>query len=253
MLNLTDIISKPVLSLSQGKALGSVENIVFDSKLCKMTYLCIFDEEYGDKRYIPSGLVLYACNNSVVVKSAFYFDKEIIENCPLRANVYSYDGKKSGIITDILLADDFTLLYLKDDSGKIIKRQNIVSFSTSAAVTCFDEDKIDKLKRIRPKKPVQKRKKVEDIKESTENIIVIGNCDNSENTNSENMHLRNIVPPYNYLVGRKTIKDIFDDNNKLIIKQNSVITKNIIDLCRRGNSLMILAKNSTKAKVQSNC
>lgn len=235
MILLTDIISKQVLCLSHANTLGTVENAIFDRKLEKMTYLCLFDEESCEKKYIAVSNIISAQNSTITVKKPSFYQGEITPNSPLKAEIFDPEGKKLGVICDIALSDDFKIMHLINESGKIIKPQEIITFSSSAAVYCENGKKPQYLSSM----PRQKSK--------TSTVKREENCEKTVNPPSHiPIQLINIVPPYNYLIGRKTLKDIYDGNKKLIIKKDSIVTLSTVDSCRKHNKLMTLAKNSKK-------
>jgi len=237
MINLTDIIGKIVINLYSGKALGTVENAVLTARADKLTYFSVFDEDSEVKQYIPCRYILNAQNNAVIVKNFTMHDSsKIVENCPLKSPLYNFDGTFKGIIEDIVVSETFQLLYIKDNNQNIVYKNNIVSFSKDAVIVCFDTEKLEKFKRIKPKiktpEQIVENKVNEEISDTT-----------IEETNLP-LSLKNIVPPLNYLIGRKTTAPLYDSDNKIIVDKNSVITGKIIDRCRKVNKLISLAKNS---------
>lgn len=232
MFNLSEIIAKPVYCISDAKVLGTIENAVFDKKLSKIKYFSIFDDDCGDKRFLPVNRIMSIKNNSIIVKNAAFYENAVNQNSPLRAEIYNYEGSKIGVVTDILINDDFSIKNLQNNNRNTIDNDNVISFSNYAVLICNDSEKLKVLKKIKPyKKSVNKITK-------TENKKIL------PQKNNNTIHLRNIVPEYNYLIGRKAEINIYSDNKDLLIKQNNYITKNVIDLCRKHNKLMILAKNS---------
>jgi uncharacterized protein YrrD len=314
MINLTDIISKPVICLSSATTLGTIENAVFDKKLSKVSFLCIFDEELGEKKYIPVSSIINATNNAVTVKSGMYCQKEIQPNSPLKAEIYDCEGNAEGYISDIALDEELKVVEILTSVRTVIKPQNIVSFSPAAAVFYKEGQKPLYVNRIK-NKPVKKsaaeaeiypektekeekqknalsgENKSENNCENTaaeENLIdlekgqenlknpdILSNEDNTHKLNQNTKNITennqqpdipayqtvadnflsaipirfiNIVPPYNYLIGRKIVSDIYDENRKIIAAKDSLVTMNTVDICRRHNRLMTLAKNSKKIK-----
>ncbi|MDD4002789.1 MAG: hypothetical protein PHE12_01140, partial [Clostridia bacterium] len=67
MIKLTEIISKPVISISSGVIFGTVDNAVFNKKFC-LTHLSVFDEK-SNAALIPASRILHAENNAVIVKN----------------------------------------------------------------------------------------------------------------------------------------------------------------------------------------
>lgn len=239
MILITEIISKPVLCLSCIAAAGTVENAVFDKKLSKIAYLCVFNEKSGETKYLASKNILNAQNNAVTVKSTV-FEGYVTPNSPLKAPLYDCEGTLLGIIEDIALDNELKTLYVTC-GGKQIKQEEIISFSPEFAVFAENGIKPRYIKRSRSSCCKDNSKKQQLTDEQTENIDK-----EYDNNNDVPIQLNNIVPPYNYLIGRKATEDIFDKNKNLIIKKNGIITLKTIDTCRKNNRLMTIAKNSKK-------
>lgn len=235
---ITEIISKPVLCLSDATTAGTVQNAVFDKKLSRITYICVFEEQSGNIKYISASNIISAAKNAVTVKNSIYFD-EVAVNSPLKAAIYGCEGEFLGVIEDIALTDDLKVLYLKEGGGKIIKPQQVITFSPFAAVYCENGQKPRYIKNTANPSDTKKQKKTPSEKTNT-----------TKRKDKKEMPIcfYNIVPPYNYLIGRKTTADIYDNNKKLIIKKSGIITLKTIDLCRKNNMLMRIAKNSKKTK-----
>lgn len=307
MFNITDLIAKPVISLCEGIVLGTVANAVFDQKLKKVKYLAVFNEDKEDKLYIPSSYIFNALNNAVIIKnSPLPANTKVLENSPLKAPVYLYDGAESGYISDMEIDDKLEVVNLKKDDGSILEIKNIISFSSDAVIVCFDKDKLANLKKIKPKKAAADKKdnadcikkteampieikaapeiininEIETIpeeinnfsadiidgkketpvdisekeKETSDNISAkIKEADTAEINNTEIInesdnediyYIRNIVPLFNYLIGRKSTENIKNQINEIIVPKNSVITIDHIDKCRKYGKLLLLAKYS---------
>jgi sporulation protein YlmC with PRC-barrel domain len=326
MIKLTDIISKPVICVSSASTLGTIENAVFDKKLSKVSFLCVFDEELGEKKYIRASSIINTANNAVTVKSGMYCQNEIKPNSPLKARIYDCEGNAEGYISDIVLDEELKVLKILTSDRTAIKPENILSFSPAGAVFYKEGQKplyVNRIKNKSVKKSAarteihaeqtekeEKQKNAlsdesEQNKSETENTPAKENSEkeqknlknppseennthkeditqksesdenkpksneNPENIIAENnpppdipacqtaagnflsavpIRFINIVPPYNYLIGRKITSDIYDENRKVIAGKDSVITMNTVDICRRHNRLMTLAKNSKKIR-----
>lgn len=250
MIYLTDVISKSVVSLSEGKILGTVENAVFNNKPDKLTHLAVFDENLEDRLiYIPVNHIINASNNAVIVKSFNYAENiNISENSPLRSFIYLHDGTAAGIVEDIVLNEKFEIVHLRDNNNNFINIKNIISFSNNVLVVCYDNELTQKLKKIKPAKKSGQKKQIitETAERSTNKPQENKDIDILPQTDSSGIpaYFRKIVPPFNYLIGRKTTAIIYDKNKELISDINSVITANVVDRCRRTGNLMALARNS---------
>lgn len=226
MIKLTEIINKPIISISSGVILGAVENAVFNKKLC-LTHLSVFDREKSNAVLIPASRILHAENNAVIIKNITISNSTAQVNCPLNATVYLYDGSIYDTVNEIILNKDFSLKEIRCAGGKLITYENIISFSKNAVIVCFCEETAQQLKKIKPaRKPRQNAV-------STGNNII----------DKDILSPRKIVPKFNYLIGRKVTKTVhFGD--KVIAPANSIITSKTIDICRKYGKLIALARNN---------
>lgn len=284
MYRLTDIISKPVVSISEGKQIGTAESAVFSKSLSKLTHISVFDLELEDKVYIPSSCILSMEKEAIMVKGSCTADPPPEDNCPINAPVYDEEGGLLGRTTDILLDNDFAVTEIDISEGGKLSPKNIISYSKHTIIACFDIEKAKKLKKLRT--PAKKAKKepqenVSSLQDTITQVMEllpfglsaagsffsaagesgqegmnsdfnIGNQAPAEDLRTEDeppedfpeQEIRKIVPPFNYLIGRKVTSDLYGVSDKPIIKKDSIITAKDIDICRRYGKLIALAKNS---------
>lgn len=157
MYRLTDIISKPVISIADGKQVGTAESAVFNKSLSKLTHISVFDLELEDKVYIPSSLILSMEKEAVMVKGAALEDPPPEENCPINAFIYDEQGGLLGRTADIILDKNFSVAQIEIAGGGNLCPQNIISFSKHTIVACFDVEKAKKLKRLRAQRTRSKK------------------------------------------------------------------------------------------------
>jgi sporulation protein YlmC with PRC-barrel domain len=269
MLKLTDLISKPVVSLAEGRLVGTAQNAVFDKKLKKMQYLAAFDENGGEDVFIPASSVVACENHAVIVKCVpAPRTKEISVNSPLKARVFLHDGSSAGAVGDIVLNDDFTVSHIERDNGGDVAPEQVVGFSAEAAVVCFDEEKLKQLKRLRPPKPAEENAGERGEAETParnagdergeERTPAVSDEAGEQGERGENapeipqrgaeenkpeIAVRNIVTKFNYLIGRRVTADVYFHNIPLI-RGYSVVTAAHIDICRKYGRLIELAKNT---------
>lgn len=299
MYRLTDIISKPVISISEGKQIGTAESAVFNKTLSKLTHISVFDLELEDKVYIPASYILNMEKEAIMVKGASPQDETPLEdNCPINAPVYDEEGGLLGRTTDIHLDKTFSVIEIDVAEGGKFSPQNIISYSKHAIVACFDVEKAKKLKKIKAPASKKKEKPQEEAplqdtitqvmellplglsaagnlyrnftqgnlsgengnpqgfpspQNSSQYLFNTPNGDNQFQSDQEydetayalsKNDIRKIVPPFNYLLGRKATANLYGLSDKPIVIKDSIITTKEIDICRRHGKLIALAKNS---------
>lgn len=154
MYNLSELISKPVIDISDGRVIGTLENAVFSKKLSKVRYLVIFNENREDKIYLPSSYILNAHRQAIMAKSSPpEIENAPADNSPLKAEVYLHDGLMTDVVTDIILSQAFAVEKLSLQSGADLDIDDILSFSTDTVIVCYDKTAAASIKRTRIKKP----------------------------------------------------------------------------------------------------
>lgn len=141
----SNLVSSPVISLYEAKEAGSVENIVLDAKLKKITGLIIFDEINNQKYYLNTKNIYSMSkieeNFCIYIKNMLFLKNELpIINNPINKQAYILGEEKLGYIKDILLEDFLVKEYICS-SGKSFLPENIFSANE---IIIFSKNKIKK-------------------------------------------------------------------------------------------------------------
>ena len=255
MYNTTEIISKPVINLYNGKLEGTVKNICFDPKLKKVTNLILFEDEDGEECVLDINKVYKIGINAITIKNSegllpTLFASKIDYNNQINNEVYNLEGEKLGTVTDITLTDNYKV-------EKIIVAQqeftpnNVVSFGSNNLIINSSGAKYIK-DNYKPK-VVQKPKQLDLVKilpkiaEPAEDKIPkieFSELDIKPKQNykiSENPLPQRMITNQNYLLGRKLSKTIYGQNNEIIAKKDCLITEKILLAAKSHNKLVELA------------
>lgn len=61
------------------------------------------------------------------------------------------------------------------------------------------------------------------------------------------LNLRRCSANFGFLIGRRVEYDVYNGRNERIVKRNTIITNNILDICKKWGKLIILARNSVRS------
>ncbi len=217
MYKVSELLGKPLLSLSEAKILGTVANILFDEKMLKGVWVVLYDND-DETRYLPLMKLVNFESDAVVVKNADGLEIEPkigLEN-PINSPVFNQDGKLLGGLRDIVMEGIKVTAFVLDDitvsSDKLLSAGSVLVFNDSGR----------SIKLTRPQKSApEKEEKDEALTKKAA-----------------------FAPSYDFLLGKKTQRNIFASDGKLIVHEGESITYSIIDTAKREGKLVILALNA---------
>lgn len=240
MYKISDLISTPVISLFECEYLGIINNIYFDSKQKKCTYVCILNESENIKKIIKIQDIYKIGKECVFVKNKSNInlktdcDKELFNSFSLiNLLVFNLEGLKLGISHDIIIDKNFNLDKIILNNSQELNSKEI--FNISKSMILISKSKISTLK-FKPKSNVIKQN-------IPNNKVIILNKDKQEEkepiTNNEK-----IITDYRFLIGRKLLKDIQSFNGEVIAKKSTAISKDIIKKASLIGKLVEVARYS---------
>lgn len=279
MIKLTEILSKPIISLSNCKTEGIVRDAVFDKNFKRLKFLILFDndEHLDDKSLNINSIYSYGENAivvkddedlSLVVSNMQTCDKSNVINC----NCYTYLGKFLGKVVDILLDEKY---YVK---GLVVGQTTIEinDIINTGEDTVIVQDKEVKINVTNLKRKKKKCVQLQDIKLDNSQKVYILNPQEKfeeaevkeENTNIEEdvkewkektvkempkikykltelpSNPMLVTTNYEFLIGRKLDRNLYSQNLELIARKNTKITTDIINKARLLNKTRELIKFS---------
>ncbi len=229
MIKLTDIISKPVVSIFDCKYVGIIENVLFNKSKKNVEFLIVYDEK-DDIEYIITPKSIINLNNYVLIKNVgelcLKSDLELqtssFENL-INKDVINLTGENLGKINEVNLDQKLNINSLETIKNTTINVKNIVKIED---VVLHSNNKINMYKYkskacFKPQKtevPVL----VQDIKPKLP----------IKTTINEKLLLNRVV--YNTIY----------NGSEAIIKSNSIITNSIIETAKKYGKLKELVKYS---------
>ena len=233
---LTELLQKPILSLYEGEILGNIDKIFFNKQKNKITSFEVIDDE--DLGYCLQPKFIYSIGkHATTIKNkqnlilSLNLTDEGCQVLPISVKTYSLQGEYLGIVKDYVINNKFELEKLILDNQCEIKFDDVASVGSNSIVVYYDQKHVNINSfryRIKPKSASNNKVKVLPKLFSTFNKI-----SPSPSTKKEN-----------FMIGRICTKDIFDNQQNIIIKQNSTITNQTLAIASSKNKLQELMKYS---------
>ena len=222
---LSELLQKPLLCLYEGELLGNINKVYFDKIKKKIKSFEILNDE--DISYFLYPKYIYTIGkHATTIKNKQHLVLSLNEEndnnvLPINAKVYSLQGEYLGVVKDYSILDNQQLININD----------MASFSSNSIVVYCTEEHININSfryRIQNKNTQTQKVKVLPKLFSSFNKIAPSPTDKKQN----------------FIVGRICTKDIVDNQQNIIIKQNSTITEQTLALASNKNKLQELIKYS---------
>lgn len=267
MIKLTDILSKPVVSLSGSKTEGIIKSAIFDKNFKRLKFLILFDNnELTTEKALNIKNIYSLGENAIIIKDELSLELELScvkiddKTLPINNFVYTYLGKYLGQVSDIVLDEKFYIDYIIAGDKKI-EIKDIISSGLDALIVQDEHKKvkINSLKRRQKTVSIQNintnNEKVYILEENTQVLPELNNIEHSEIVLDDNINNeekvekpeeeikkpkvvyklsetpfvpKTITSNYEFLLGRKLEKNIYSPTRELIAKKNTKITKETI-------------------------
>lgn len=244
MFKLSEILSKPILSLFNGKIEGIIKTAIFDKKLLKIKYLIIFDEsEQNDEFAIATSSIFSIGENAIVIKNSSClepmsnFEPQISNNSPINLSAYTTKGTGLGKVTDIFFDEKFNVQKICLSNSNAIAISELASFSHNALVIQ------DKGKKVNVSKySEQKRPRLILSKEQ----VTILRTDNIQPLQTNLQHKTATLPSkvtssVNFLIGRIITQNLYSQSKELIAKKGSPISLKTIENAKKNGKIKELS------------
>lgn len=240
MLYCKDFSSLSILSLYEGELLGVVDKLYFDKKMKKLTEIELLGQN-GIKLMLSTKNIYRVGKNAITVKNNQAV--ELRENnqdfcvAPLDSKAYSINGEFLGVVQEIALSDKYLTQKIMLDNGQILEVEDIATSGKNTLIFYNQANKVN-LKHFTPKQPKALKRKTVQVAEVQP--IGRGVC-KTEKVETKISSSQDT----NFLIGRICTKDIYNFNNELLIKANSIVSKkNISEINKYGRlrELMLYSK-----------
>ena len=232
---ISKLLGKPVISIYNGTLEGYIKNALLDKKMNKLLWLEIFDDDSQEEKLVEAKYVYCLLNDAVMLKNSdgiYVAETTMFEGInPIGCKVYDINGTFAGKITDVTFDERlFVDKILLQDEMTLEKRDILVANGNIAIKKTTENIKISNFK---------PRTKIFDMN-INEQIVEIQN----ESKASKSPLPKKIPAGYEFLIGRKVGQNIYADNKQIIVKKQSKITSQIIDVASRNGKLKELTSLS---------
>lgn len=242
-MQLSDILSKPVISLYDGTNEGFIINACFNKNLQRLKYLIVAGQEKTDEEeiYILDVSNIYkigkdaiVIKNNVSLELLSNYEGVISINNPINSIAYTTNGESLGPVKDVSLNNELNLIEYKL-SGSNIPSTRLASFSENTILFQTDIETVN-IKKYKPtfKKP---------IKESNQSvkILALPKVEENKKYKLQEATIQRLTGNTSLLLGRKLTKQIQSQNGELIAKKDSRITPKTIASATNHQKLRELA------------
>lgn len=231
---LTELLQKPLLSLYEGELLGNIQKVFIDKNKKKIVNFEILNEDEICYWLNPKHIYTIG-KNAITIKNKQNLVLAINDNAnyhlPINVKVYSLQGEYLGIAKDYSLNEKYCLENLILDTPQIIPFTDIASFSNNSIVVYLAQQPHNiNAFRYRITHKSNDDNKVKGLPKLFASFNKIAPSPNNKQDN--------------FIIGRICTKDIFDNQQNIIIKQNSTITEQILAIASSKNKLQELMKYS---------
>lgn len=232
---LSELLQKPLLCLYEGELLGNINKVSFNKVKKKITSFEIINDE--EISYSLSSKYIYTIGkHAITIKNKQNLILSLNETndsstLPINAKVYSLQGEYLGIVIDYSISDKYQLENLILDNQKLIPISDMASCSSNSIVVYYSQEHIN---------INSFRYKIQNKNNQNSKVKVLPKLFSSFNKIDPNPTNKK----ENFIVGRVCTKDIFDNKQNIIIKQNSTITEQTLALASSKNKLQELMKFS---------
>lgn len=248
MYNLSEIIGKSIISLYEGKVLGTITNVAFEKKLKKITHFIFFETENDEVEFvIHSNAIFAAGKNALVIKNASAveplsnLEPQIALCSPINLQVFTTQGACLGKVCDVFIDATFNVCSIAISNGETLSAQEVVSFSDNAILIQDKNVKINTSKLSKQNRPklIKTETPVTILRTDTISPIL------SQLQNTTATLPTKVTSSVNFLVGRVVTQNLYSQSKELIAKKGSLISQKTIENAKKNGKIKELSIFST--------
>jgi len=218
MRRLTELVSKPVISLYEGRTEGTIKNVIFNKALKSIKWLVLFDDkDMLEQKYISVKEIFNIGDTAVVIKNNQNIIPNIAQvdakqNNPINCSVYTVTGDFINTVCDVILDDNFNTLSLELKNGTQIEKEKLVVTGQDAIILQDENNPVHinsfRQKKVPKIKTFEHNQKVHIMSASTKTESKEVEMENSEIENIENKN-------------EQKLEDI-QNENKIVLKNEQI-------------------------------
>lgn len=267
MHKISEIISKPVLTLFEGENVGTVNSFLLDEKQNKIKGFFVFNDESEVDNFIQAKDVFAIGNTSLIVKNLDKVKPSLISNNSslLNRQVLTVSGDSLGNLKDIYFDNEFCVCSYETSSGVILSSSCLLNVGNDAIF--FDVENLNlKISNFKPKNAIKIQDlpeiKVQILQENPETsqkqieIPIISN--NFTQSNFEQTRIINQTETINkkqqivfpqkafaskQIIGKTANKTIVGLNGEVVVRDTQKITEKIYEKAKKHSKLFELSNS----------
>lgn len=233
MCNCKDLNSLLVLSLYEGEIIGQVKKLYFDKKLKKLMLIELLGED-GVTLTLNTKNIYHIGKNAITVKNkqcvALSLDMQDYIACPVGCKAYNINGEYLGVVQEIGVNAKYQTekIWLENSVALDVNSLATVGKNT---IIFYATQKVN-MENFEPKPQPAELK--------TEEVVLTATLPIEEKEN-----VVKTIPTSSFLLGRVCTKDIYNFNNEILIRAESVVNKkNLKEINKYGKikELMLYLK-----------
>ena len=240
MTNITDTLSKEVISVSEATTVGVITNAFFSEKLSRLKGWTVVQDETDEEKLLPPARII-GNGDTVTLLNSFMLKPASGIKCPLGMRVHDSAGKYLGVLRDVITEEENgkTLALMVED---VAYAPSLV-LSASREGVIFRAPTHEKLHTRRTPYPTRKLRRERPVHTDTL-FPSLPSVSMQEDTESPIPNLP-LYSEYAFLLGRTVTKDLFF-KGELLAAEGSFVDDSVIESARRQGKLVELTVNSKK-------
>ena len=234
-MQLTDLLAKPLIHLSEAKTLGNVYGFWTDKHLKRIRYIEALDEEtYAHPAAYSWGKV-HVGLDAVCVST----DPETPEGVfvPFKGTIYDTDGRQKGYLQDVVVTHTGSVDHLVTTDGQTLYPRDVVAVGDVLVIRGS--------RRVgRPRKETRPAPSLEEAfnraDEPTPAGVLLPRAPMPEEVNAQPLGVNvRLVGDYSFLLGR-TLSGDLTRHGRLLLAKGTVIDERAVALARGEGQLVAL-------------
>ena len=212
MANTNDFLSKPVVTLDEGKNCGIITNVIFDEKLTEAKGFTVFDREAMKYLTLGTDKIKKCGSDAIIIQSENDLTENIDDVAKKHYDVYDTRGKHLGLVYETEFDKNYKVKRIMCRGGNI----------TPKRITAISKDTI----LVKPLPNIQKSGENAEPPPDRQRVTSI----------------RTGV----FLIGRKCDKTVLDKNNEVIVRKDTAITAEVLKKARINGKLLELSLHAVR-------
>ena len=230
MTKLSELISKPVISLFNCEYVGYITNALFDKEKKTLKYLIIYDDVNDIEYVVETKHIVNFSNDAISIRNNELLELKQSLDLKLLSyeniifkNTYSTTGQSYGFVKDVLINENYKITELVLNNDELLLTKNIIKIGK--IIICGDK-KIS-LSRYKLKPQILKNENYAVTIQSTKPKLPIKATINED-----------------LLLNRTVYNTIYDSQNNAIIKANTIVNNSVINIAKKYGKLKELTRYS---------